>query len=71
MVPSFTPGESVNTPDLVLNFFFFWVDVLVHLCLYFVCIRSVYKRCPKLVCKLTKSTILLVRLGQSVCNMLV
>ncbi|KAJ0542278.1 putative ABC-type xenobiotic transporter [Helianthus annuus] len=34
--------------------------LLVHLCLYFVCIRSVYKRYPKLVCKLTKSTILLV-----------
>ncbi|KAJ0586735.1 hypothetical protein HanIR_Chr04g0155131 [Helianthus annuus] len=34
--------------------------VLVHLCLYFVCIRSVCKRCPKSVCKLTKSTILLV-----------
>uniref|UniRef100_A0A251SZW9 Uncharacterized protein n=1 Tax=Helianthus annuus TaxID=4232 RepID=A0A251SZW9_HELAN len=35
-------------------------SLLVHLCLYFVCIRSVYKRCPKLVFKLTKSTILLV-----------
>ncbi|KAJ0770111.1 putative cucumisin [Helianthus annuus] len=34
--------------------------LLVHLCLYFVCVRSVWKRCPKSVCKLTKSTILLV-----------
>ncbi|MFS7906562.1 putative FBD domain-containing protein [Helianthus anomalus] len=33
-------------------------NVLVHLCLYFVCIRSLCKRCPDLCCKLTKSTIL-------------
>ncbi|KAM0008462.1 putative non-specific protein-tyrosine kinase RLK-Pelle-LysM family [Helianthus debilis subsp. tardiflorus] len=36
--------------------------LLMHLCLYFVCIRSVCKRCPKLVCKLTESTILLIDL---------
>ncbi|KAM0034613.1 putative RNA-directed DNA polymerase [Helianthus debilis subsp. tardiflorus] len=30
-----------------------WVEVLVHLCLYFVCIRSVCKQCPSQSCKLT------------------
>ncbi|KAM0069461.1 putative flavonol 3-O-glucosyltransferase [Helianthus debilis subsp. tardiflorus] len=34
--------------------------MLMHLCLYFVCIRSRCKRCPCQSCKLTKSTVLLV-----------